>query len=51
MVRKGKTMIDFFVYKCLEKINDISTKLTSWSWKKLWADRKKGYGYKKRNRN
>ena len=48
MVRKGKTMINLFVYKCLEKINDISTKLTSWSWKKLWADRKKGYGYKKR---
>jgi len=51
MVWEEKIMIDFFVYKCLEKINDISTKLTSWSWKKLWADRKKGYGYKKRNRN
>ena len=43
-----KKMIDLFVYKCLEKINDISTKVTSWSWTKLWADRKKGYGYKKR---
>ena len=34
-------MIDLFVYKCLEKINDISTKLTSWSWTKLWADRER----------
>ena len=33
-------MIDLFVYKCLEKINDISTKLTSWSWQKLYGKRK-----------
>jgi len=31
----------------LEKINHYSTALTSWSWQKLWGDRKKGYGYKK----
>ena len=49
MVQKmDKKMIDLFVYKCLEKINDISTKVTSWSWTKLWADRKKGYGYKRK---
>ena len=41
-------MIDFFVYKCLEKINDVSTKITSWSWQKLWSNKKDGYGYKKR---
>ena len=44
-------MIDLFVYKCLEKINDISTKLTSWSWTKLWADREKGYGNRRRQKN
>jgi len=46
----GSIMVDLFVYKCLEKINDISTKVTSWSWFKLWGNRKKGYGYKKRKR-
>jgi len=46
----GSIMVDLFVYKCLEKINDISTKITSWSWFKLWGNRKKGYGYKKRKR-
>ncbi len=28
-------------------INHYSTALTSWSWQKLYGDRKKGYGYKK----
>ena len=46
----GSIMVDLFVYKCLEKINDISTKVTSWSWFKLWGNRKKGYGYKKRKK-
>jgi len=31
----------------LEKIYHYSTILTSWSWQKLYKDRKKGYGYKK----
>jgi len=31
----------------LQKINHYSTALTSWSWQKLYSDRKKGYGYKK----
>lgn len=51
MVWEGETMIDFFVYKCLEKINDVSTKITSWSWKKLWADRINGYGNRGRRKN
>tara|TARA_R110000803_G_scaffold40733_1_gene87714 strand:+ start:470 stop:625 length:156 start_codon:yes stop_codon:yes gene_type:complete len=46
----GSIMVDLFVYKCLEKINDVSTKITSWSWFKLWGNRKKGYGYKKRKK-
>jgi len=41
-------MIDLLIFGCLEKINGISTKVTSWSWTKLWANRKTGYGYKKR---
>ena len=32
----------------LEKIYHYSTALTSWSWQKLYGDRSKGYGYKKR---
>jgi len=32
----------------LEVIYHYSTMLTSWSWRKLYADRSKGYGYKKR---
>jgi len=31
----------------LEKIYHYSTALTSWSWCKLYGNRKKGYGYKK----
>ena len=27
---------------------DVSTKLTSWSWCKLYSDRRKGYGYKRK---
>ena len=29
------------------RIYHYSTKLSSWSWQKLYSDRKKGYGYKK----
>ena len=32
----------------LEKIYHYSTALTSWSWQKLYGNREKGYGYKKR---
>ena len=32
----------------LELLYHWSTMLTSWSWIKLYGDRKKGYGYKKR---
>ena len=32
----------------LLKINHYATALTSWSWTKLYGDRKKGYGYKKK---
>ena len=28
-----------------------STMLTSWSWQKLYGNRKNGYGYRKKNRN
>ena len=30
----------------LERVNHYSTALTSWSWQKLYGDRKKGYGYR-----
>ena len=29
-------------------VKHYSTKLTSWSWCKLYSDRKKGYGYRKK---
>ena len=32
----------------LEKIYHVSTALTSWSWTKLYGDRRKGCGYKKK---
>ncbi len=32
----------------LEKLYHWSTMLTSWSWTKLYGDRKKGYGYKRK---
>ena len=41
-------MIDKIIYLILEKINNYSTALTSWSWQKLWSNKKDGYGYKKR---
>ena len=41
-------MIDKIIYLILEKINHWSTKITSWSWQKLWSNKKDGYGYKKR---
>ena len=33
----------------LEKIYHYSTALTSWSWQKLYGNRKDGYGYKRNN--
>ena len=32
----------------LEKIYHVSTVMTSWSWQKLYGNRKTGYGYRKR---
>ena len=33
--------------KALKLIYHVSTAMTSWSWQKLYGNRKKGYGYKK----
>ena len=41
-------MIDRIVYLILEKISHVSSKISTWSWQKLWGNRKKGYGYKKK---
>ena len=41
-------MFDKYIYNFLMWVNHWSTKLTSWSWCKLYSNRKKGYGYKKR---
>jgi len=43
-------MFDKIIYIVLEKINHYSTALTSWSWQKLWSNKKDGYGYKRRGR-
>jgi hypothetical protein len=40
-------MIDTIIKNILLVINHYSTALTSWSWQKLYYNRKKGYGYKK----
>jgi hypothetical protein len=41
-------MLDKYIYNFLYFVNHVSTKLTSWSWCKLYSDRKKGYGYRKK---
>jgi len=41
-------MFDKIIYEFLYWINDVSTKITSWSWCKLYSDRRKGYGYRKK---
>jgi len=46
-MEKCKKMFDKIIYEFLYWINGVSTKITSWSWCKLYADRKKGYGYRK----
>ena len=49
---KGIKMFDKIIYESLNWIYGVSTKITSWSWCKLYSDREKGYGYrKKRNDN
>ena len=35
------------IRKFLLIISEISSKLSVWSWNKLWSNRKKGYGYRK----
>jgi|TARA_R100001163_G_C4956750_1_gene122243 hypothetical protein len=35
------------IRKFLLIISTISSKLSVWSWNKLWSNRKKGYGYRK----
>lgn len=34
------------VYYLLNYINSVSSKLSVWSWQKLWGNRDKGIGYK-----
>jgi hypothetical protein len=41
-------MFDRIIYEFLYWINGVSTKITSWSWCKLYSDRRKGYGYRKK---
>ena len=42
-------MFDKYIYSILNFVYHWSTKLTSWSWCKLYSDRKKGYGYRKKH--
>ena len=46
--REEQEMFDKYIYNFLMFVNHWSTKLTSWSWTKLYADRKHGYGNKRR---
>ncbi len=41
-------MFDKYIYNFLMFVNHWSTKITSWSWNKLYSDRKKGYGNRRR---
>ena len=46
--REEQEMFDKYIYNFLMFVNHWSTKLTSWSWCKLYSNRKKGYGYRKK---
>ena len=39
-------MFDRIIYTMLERINHYATAITSWSWQKLWSNKKDGYGYR-----
>ena len=43
-------MLDKYIYNFLYFVNHWSTKIVSWSWCKLYSDRKKGYGYRKKRK-
>ena len=45
---RGKIMFDKYIYNFLYFVNHWSTKIVSWSWCKLYSNRKTGYGYRKR---
>ena len=49
-IERLKKMFDKYIYEFLNFVYHWSTKLTSWSWGKLYKNRKEGYGYKKRKR-
>ena len=48
LCRLKEKMFDKIIYEFLYWINGVSTKITSWSWCKLYSNRKEGYGYKKK---
>jgi len=50
-IERYKKMLDKYIYNFLMFVNHYSTKLTSWSWCKLYSDRKHGYGNKRRHKN
>lgn len=39
--------MDRIVYIFLERLSHYSSKISIWSWQKLWGNRKTGIGYKK----
>ena len=49
-LQDGLNMFDKYIYNFLMFVNHWSTYLTSWSWIKLYKNRKEGYAYKKRKR-
>ena len=44
-------MFDKYIYKFLMIVNHWSTRITSWSWCKLYSDREKGYGNRRRQKD
>lgn len=41
-------MLDKIVYTSLNFISTVSSKISVWSWQKLWCNREKGIGYKRK---
>ena len=44
-------MFDKYIYNFLYFVNHVSTKIVSWSWCKLYSDRRKGYGNRRRQKD
>ena len=43
-------MVDRILYTSLSFVNHLSSKISVWSWQKLWCNRENGIGYKRKTK-